>query len=145
MVVSNILEFLLESNEVPEYDPEDEFGTPDDALAGEYHCYSRYQEPVFEFIHDDILSVPTRVEHLPTDERIVRIIEIARELMVMSQIAITGVSVHAMAAETKLATVEAPAPDALKNAAQTMAYAGAIARAAAKIIDNIIWPVDDED
>ena len=144
MVVSNTLEFLLEAEEIPKYDHDDECGTPDDALAGIYHRYSMYQEPVSEFVHDDILSVPTRVEHLATDERIVRIIEIAHELMVMSQIAITGVSVHAMAVETKLTTVEAPAPDVLKNAAQTMAYAGAIARAAAKIIDNIIWPLDDE-
>ena len=79
------------------------------------------------------------------DARIIKVINNAYEIMASAQAAIVGNTVYAMLPYQDGARPEPPADDSLGRAGIAMALAGAVAKAAAKMIDNIIWPMDEEE
>ena len=146
--VRDLMHHQFEHQDHLDEEPTVVHGSPRDVLAGIHdHCCIT-GEAATELIYEDMPPDSTnhrgRMRHLELDERIVRIIDIAREVMVIGHSALTGIGVHAMAQAERTTNAELPAEDALANAARTLAYAGALARAAAKMIDFRIWPLDED-
>ena len=122
-------------------------GEPQDTLAGIDETHSIRLECAAEQIHEGTnpRSEDTGVmTHLSLQNRIERLICIAEEIMGAGHAAITGAAVHAMAAEEGTTSAEPPAEDSLAKAAQTMAFAGAVACAAATTIDELLWKSYEE-
>ena len=150
-IISNMMDY--------QFEPKDHFneeqtgveGKPDDVMAAIHEQYILAKQAANELIHDytkDEYGVDNGpIESLDTDERIVRIIETARQIMEIGHSALTGMAVHEMTEFTQTSRAEPPRHsnrESMANAVRTMAYAGAIARAAAKMIDFRIWPLDQD-
>ena len=123
-------------------------GNADHILAGiQEHCRLTTDETA-EIIHEEMPASTAenlgQTNHLELDDRIMRIVDIAYQVMITGHSSLTGIAVHTMAKASGTTNAEPPAPDALVNATKTLAYAGAIARAAAKIIEFRIWPLVED-
>ena len=123
-------------------------GSADIILAGIQEYCSSTAEDTAEIIHEEMPASTTenlgQTNHLELDDRIMRIVDIAYRVMITGHSSLTGIAVHTMAKASGTTDAETPAPDALVNATKTLAYAGAIARAAAKIIEFRIWPLVED-
>ena len=150
-IISNMMDQQFKPDDNFDEEPTKVEGQPDDVMAGIYEQYSLAKEATTELIHEemptDAADNAGRLEHLDTDERIVRIINIARQIMEMGHSAITGMAVHELTEFAQTSRAEPPRAsnrEMMAHAVRTMAYAGAIARAAAKMIDFRIWPLDQD-
>ena len=147
-IIDMVMEQHIIDDEMDELtqDPTQTLGTPDQLLAGIHQAYATTQDSLDELVQPYMASREPKqphapVEHADTDRRIIRIIMIADDLYQASSTVLTGVATHALAQYRDATTAEPPPPDTTANAAKTMAHAGAIARAAAQLIDFRIWPV----
>ncbi len=122
-------------------------GESQDTLAGINKIYVIRQDCSSEQIHEHMTAMRDNsgvvsLNLLGLEARIRHLIDIAHDIMGVGHAAITGVATHAMATVDGTTTAEAPAEGSLASAAQTMAFAGALAAAAAAI-NQILWAEED--
>ena len=149
--IRSMLDHQFESPHDFDQEPTAVEGETNDVLVGIYEQYCLARNAVIELIHDDDEEDATEAnaelaQLTDMDRRIVRVIDVAHEIMVMGYTALTGIAVHKAATQWGTAMAEPPAWDNTAIpfiAVRTMAYAGALARAAAKMIEFRIWPMDN--
>ncbi len=136
-VIEHLMDHQFEPDDDLDVDPARVRGGIDDTLAGIRDHYDLSREITSDLIQGLTTSQPamTPADQPTADERIGRIVDIAREILNIGHDALTGAAVHAMAAASRSTPAEPPPSDAIANAARTLAFAGAVARAAAKIIE----------
>ena len=144
-IICNLMGEQFEPIDELEGEPTKVHGNADLILAGiQEHCSSSAEDTA-EMIQEETPTGTTEnlgdLNHLELDNRIMRIVDIAYQVMITGHSALTGVAVHTMAQASGTTNAEPPAPHALVDSTKTLAYAGAIARAAAKIIEFRIWPL----
>lgn len=137
LINGNLMAHQFGPNDHLDGDPSDHQGHLSDVLYGTAEWLHQHRDTIEEDVSAEVGT--------NQDERIRAAIETAENIMIMAHAGIVGNAIHAMAVTQEQHDVQAPSAASLAQSAAAMAFAGAIARATAKIIDNIIWPIDDED
>ena len=145
LTISNLMNEQFDPIDELDGEPTRVHGSADHILAGiQDHC-SANAEQTAKLIHEEMPPSTTgnlgEMNHLDLDDRIMKIVDIAHQVMIIGHSSLTGIAVHTMAKASGNTQAEPPEPDALENATKTLAYAGAIARSVAKIIEFRIWPL----